>query len=269
MSENTKSTESKTDSNQSTSSGYGEETKTDTTPDTTTEEPTTDEFGYSVETDTEEKPNDTPKSEEGESTEEKPSDDVEVEKKATGYGETEDSEDDSEVDKKDDAPEEEKKEGEEVDEEKLKKELTETIKNLPEGYSQEKVLDFALKNGLNNDQVKAYVDMELEAQKQIKQLREQNQKAQRKAWVDELKNDSEFGGENFDSSVNKAEKILEKHFPNVKKTLTERGGMLPPYIMKDFLKLYKTLNPTAPLVSGEPIPTKPKDDGNFLDDLYQ
>lgn len=265
MNENTKSTESKTDSSQTTNSGYGEETTSDTPPDTTTEEITTDEFGYSVEKDTEEKPVDTPKVEEGESTEEKPTDDVEVEKKATGYGESEDSEDDSEADKKDDAPEEEKK----VNEEDVKKELSETIKNLPEGYSQEKVLDFALKNGLNNDQVKAYVDMELEAQKQVKQMREQNEKAQRKSWVEELRNDNDFGGENFDSSVSKAEKVLEKHFPNVKKTLTERGGMLPPYIMKDFLKLYKTLNPTAPLVSGEPIPTKPKDDGNFLDDLYQ
>lgn len=164
-------------------------------------------------------------------------------------------------------PAEEVKPEELTEEQKLQKEISEAVKELGDGFNKEKIAKFALENKLSKTQVEAYVKFAKSEEKEILKAQEEATKAQRKSWGEELMKDPEFGGENFEKNVDRVEKVLKNYMPNTKKILTERGSMLPPYIMRDFLSLDKLLNPTTPLVSGEPsVPAE--NDSNFLDDMY-
>lgn len=254
MSKFTNSTESKTDSTSTipSPSGYVE------TPAASTEDNSgVDDFGYeSVKTETKEVIPPPPEATKEEA--------AKVEKAATGYGkESEEKPDENKIP--------DPKATEETppanDEEKLKKELTDIVKELPDTIDKDKVTKFALDNKLNKEQLQAYTNLVKEEEKAFETSQKEAKKAQRTEWKNELTSDPEFGGENFDRNVDRVEKVLENYMPNTKKILTERGSMLPPYIMRDFLALSKVLNPTAPLVVGNP--GKTEDNGkNFLDDMY-
>ena len=46
--------------------------------------------------------------------------------------------------------------------------------------------------------------------------------------------------------------------------------MLPSYIMRDLMGLFKTLNPTTKLVNGNPSQVVEKSDNkNFLEEMYE
>lgn len=253
MTDSTNETESKTDIPKPPSNtGYEAPAET---PEPVSTEPEFDELGYEVEKKAEETP---APAEEPEVKEE----DDKVEKPATGYGE-EDESDEPEVKEEPKKEETTSDDGETLKEETVK----EILGELPEGFDSEKVSKFALDNGMTEAQLKAYVEMAKSDAEAIKADQEARTKAQRKQWSDDLKADPEFGGENFAKSVHNAEKVLEKYFPEFKKVLTERGGMLPPYIMKDFAKLYKTMNPTTNLVHGNA--SEVPETKNFLDEMYQ
>jgi len=143
----------------------------------------------------------------------------------------------------------------------------ETLKDLPESIDKEKVLKFATENKLSKEQVEAYKNFVKEETASIEARQNEAVKEQRSTWKKELMTDPEFGGENFDKNVDRVEKVLEKYMPNMKKVLTERGSMLPPYIMRDFLALDKLLNPSNTLVTGDV--NQPKEEKNYLDELYQ
>ena len=77
-------------------------------------------------------------------------------------------------------------------------------------------------------------------------------KKTRADWYNELKADPGFGGDKFDHNVMQAEKVLEEFMPGTKKQLTERGSVLPPYVMRDLAKLADHLYSTERLTQGEP-----------------
>lgn len=239
-----------------------EEASTDTTTDdATTVDDGNDDFGYSKDKTEETTPAESEsKDKEAESTEEIP------ETKLEGYG----KESETEETKVEDKPEDKKEETEEekTDAEKLKVDLTESIKALPEGYDKEKVLDFATKHGFSNAQIKAYVEMENVARSDHDASSKIAVADQKKAWATELRDDKEFGGDNFNRNIHQVEKTLSNHFPNLGKNLTDRGGMMPPYLMRDMLALSKVLNPTNSLVTGDASTPPPKEE-NFLDDMYK
>lgn len=188
-----------------------------------------------------------------------------VEKPATGYGKEEEEVKPTEEVK---APVVEEKKSEDLtEEEKNKKEVSDVIKNLDDGYNKDKITKFALDNKLSKAQLEAYVNLTKEEDQAFTKAQEEAKKTQKKAWRDELMKDAEFGGENFDKNVDRVEKVLQNYMPNTKKILTEKGSMLPPYIMRDFLGLAKALNPTTTLVTGSPAAPK-EEDGNFLDNMY-
>lgn len=252
MKTNLNSTESNTDS---------KKTSEQTTPENENQE--TDDLGYEKVPSEEVVP---PKKEESEEPAKKKEETAEVKKPAgvTGYG---DKEEETPVEEK--KKEEEKKPEDLSEEEKAQKEIDDAVKALGDNYDQEKVKKFAIENKLSKAQVEAYVNFAKEEDKQAAKAREEVIKTQRKAWNKELLEDKEFGGsqENFDKSLLSVENLLENHLPNVKKQLTEKGGVLPPYIMRDFLGLAKALNPVAKFIPGEE--PKPKEEsGNFLDDMY-
>ena len=243
---------------------------------TETPEPTStvDDLGYTqpvVEEPTSIEPVEDEKETKKDEPEVESTEDVPVEKKATGYGDDEETkpEDKKPEDKKPD--EEDKDEEDKTDEEKaaelVKENIKKHIEELPEGVNRDAVSKFAEENGLTDKQVEAYVKLEKAAQESLVTERENAKKEQRAAWKSELTSDPEFGGENFDKNVDRVEKVLDKYMANTKKVLTERGTMLPPYIMRDFLKLDEVLNPKAKLVDGDP-PAPPKKEVSLLDELY-
>jgi hypothetical protein len=186
-----------------------------------------------------------------------------VEKVVSGYGKEEPVVPAAEVT----PPVEVKKPEDMTPEEKAQKEITDTIKDLGPGYNKDKISKFVTENKLTKEQVSAYIKLTKDEDAEFAKTQAEAVTATRKAWKQELMSDPEFGGEHFDKNVDRVEKVLN-NMPNTKKMLTEKGGVLPPYLMKDLLSLAKTLNPTVPLVMGEaPAPDEESDD-DFLNDMY-
>jgi hypothetical protein len=259
MSTSTNNTESKTDSTETkttSSTGYESTPSEDDKKIPLPEDSKTDDFGYSTEN--EDKP--APKKDDQPAPKE---DDKPIENPATGYGKDQDQpapkEDDKPAPKEDDKP----LEGEEA----YKKEILEAVASLGEGYNKEKISKFAIENKLTKSQLEAYVNMTKAEEAELVKSQQEALKAQRSSWKEDLLKDSTFGGENFDKNVDRVEKLLQKNMPETKKMLTEKGGMLPPYIMRDLLGIAKALNPTTNFVAGG-APEPKEDKGNFLDDLY-
>jgi hypothetical protein len=90
-------------------------------------------------------------------------------------------------------------------------------------------------------------------------------------WYNELKADKDFGGAKFDANVKMVNKFVGDFLPSLKKMLTEKDGMMPPSVMKDYLSLAKKLNETEKLVQGDPgaSETKPAGKYDFLDGYYK
>ena len=124
----------------------------------------------------------------------------------------------------------------------------------------EEIKSFAKKHGVTQEVAQALVDLKQDEVKKL-DVAFEAQKVEAKAnkerirgeHIKELKDDPDFGGEKFDASVKKAEKVLGEYMPNTKKQLTKEGGMLPPYVMRDLAKLSDHLYSNKPLVKGEPL----------------
>lgn len=161
----------------------------------------------------------------------------------------------------------EKKPEDMTDEEKAVKEIKDSVAVLSDKFDKNKIEKFAIDNKLSKAQIDAYVILTKAEEAKVIADQAAAKVKYRNDSINELKADPDFGGENFIKNVDRVDKLLENNMPNVKKMLTEKGGVLPPYLMKDLLSLSKALNPIAPLVIGEP-PAPPEDESNFLDDMY-
>ena len=154
-------------------------------------------------------------------------------------------------------------------EEKAQKELDDAVNSLGDGTDKAKIKKFAADHKLTPAQVKAYGDLTKAEQAEARTNAENAKKAQRSAWHSELKTDPEFGGQHFDVNVKKVNEVLNNFLPDTKKVLTDKGSMLPPYIMKDFLRLHKVLNPVSKFEQGDPsVPEEANDPDAFLEDMY-
>lgn len=118
---------------------------------------------------------------------------------------------------------------------------------------------------------KTYLDQQaLEQSNHQKQVEAQVTKL-KSDWFNELKNDKDFGGSNFDANTKMVNKFINDFMPNTKKMLTEKGGMLPPNTMRDFHAVAKKLYETEGFVQGDgsaASETKPTDQWKFLGDMY-
>ncbi len=103
------------------------------------------------------------------------------------------------------------------------------------------------------DKVKAAVAQNAVEVANMERIAEQQKSQQRHSWYNELKNDKDFGGANFDRNRLQAEKVLQEFMPSTKKELTARGSMLPPYVMRDLAKMGDHLYATERLTQGDPI----------------
>ena len=135
-----------------------------------------------------------------------------------------------------------------------------------------KLREFAKAHGLTKEQAQAYLDIRRDEDVQYKQQfeqakvdRERKVQEQRASWQKELKDDPVFGGTKYAHNVHMAMKVIEDHFPDLKKDIDEQGVMLKPYLMRAFAKLGETkLYATPKFVPGTPQappPDKSNDDG--------
>lgn len=151
------------------------------------------------------------------------------------------------------------------------------MKELPEA-KQKEFGEYFTANKIPKEAQKAVVDIfkkELATQAQAKAEYEKQIQAQtlkiKSDWYNELKNDKDFGGANFDSNIKLVNKFVQEFMPNTKKMLTEKGGMLPPSTMRDFYSVAKRLFETEKFVQGDGSPaseTKQGDNWKFLSELY-
>lgn len=161
------------------------------------------------------------------------------------------------------------------DEIKLDYELGDEAKKLPK-EELTKLKKFAKEHGMNEKQAKAYVSLRTQeiAQEQVAEEQAEKEfqaavKAQRREWTKELQDDPNFGKEKYSHNVKLVEKVVTEHLPNFKKVLTEKGTMLPPYLMRDLAALGKQLYSTPKLTTGEPpAPPKQEEDPDSHLDFY-
>lgn len=141
------------------------------------------------------------------------------------------------------------------------------LEGLPKAEA-EKVIEFAKANELSEKAAQAFADFRKSQIKSAeegvvaaKKAAEQERNRIRSEWHKELKNDPKFGGEKFAYNIALAEKVVDQLMPHTKKMLTERGTMLPPYVMRDLVKIGEHFNPTQQLVQGDPpAPEVPEED---------
>lgn len=132
---------------------------------------------------------------------------------------------------------------------------------LPEEAKQLK--EFAKKHKLSKEVAQDLIDSKKAEIKAIndalKKQKEETPKilAQRKAerenkWYEELKADPTFGGDKFDHNIKQVTKVVQEFMPNTKKVLTDNKMMMPPYVMRDLVKLAEHLYSSDRLNQGDP-----------------
>lgn len=137
------------------------------------------------------------------------------------------------------------------------------------GLEETKVADikeFAKTHGLTKEQAQAMVD-KLKSDEDAKVAATETYKTEEakvfQKWENELKNDPDFGGENFAHSVHNVNKLIREELPGIKNLLTTSGKRLPPSIMKDLNNVARKLYGETELVQGDK--TSAKDTWNPLD----
>lgn len=195
-------------------SGYGSEDAK-----TTTETETTEEKGNTGDSSSKDASS-------GKGTEDKAAD-TSTEKDLTGY----DKKEDDKGDAKDEA---------------VKDDKPLELENV-EGLTEDKIKDiqkFAKDHKLTKEQAQGLVEKyKAEQALDIKAAEEYKTKEAEvfKKWENELKEDAEFGGKNFDQSVHGVNKLIREELPGLKNLLTTSGKRLPPSLMKDLNKVARKL----------------------------
>ena len=112
----------------------------------------------------------------------------------------------------------------------------------------EKAVEFVKTHKLSKEQADAFLDLRRseaaqEAAAEVKWQEEAKAAVvkQRADWTKQLRDDPEFGGQNYKNNIHQVDKLLSEHLPGVKNTLTASKGMLNPVVMKDLAKLAAAL----------------------------
>lgn len=137
-----------------------------------------------------------------------------------------------------------------------------------EGLSDDEALKlktFAKTHGLTQGAAQALIDDRVATVKKAgedatsaQQQAERQIAETRAGWHKELKADPTFGGENFAHNIARVERVVEDFMPNLKKVLTERKTMLPPYVMRDLANVAQRLYETPRMTPGEPPSPPPE-----------
>jgi len=152
-----------------------------------------------------------------------------------------------EEEKKEEVPPEEEKKEEVVppkEEEKVSEKEPEGLKlQAPEGSTLtaehvERTAAFAKEQGLSQEQAQAVLERESKELSSFVGKQKENRDAVVSQWAEQVKNDKEIGGENFDKSIAGAREVLNKFgSPELKKGLEETGFGNHPMLVKLLVKI--------------------------------
>ncbi len=219
-----------------------------------------DDFGYEKPKSADKKPDEKPddKTPPEPKDDKKPNEKVDIKNSATGYGDEVDDKTPPVDDKKPD----EKPPG---DEAKLDYELD--LKDYDADLAKE-ILQVAKENKLDKAGAeffakfrKGQIDNAVKLLGDHKVEQERLRGEEKKAWTNELKEDKDFGGDNFATNVSNVDKLLDNYLPEMKKMLTDRKTMLPPQAMRGLARLAKHVYSVPKFVNGD-VPAGDEDDVN-------
>ena len=151
---------------------------------------------------------------------------------------------------KDEKPKEEKP--------KEEKPLELDLKGLEEDKVKD-IIDFAKSHGLTKEQAQALVDKRKGDEDQKIATVEAYKAEEAKIfarWEQELRDDPDFGGENFAQSIHNVNKLIREELPEIKNLLTKSGKRVPPNIMKEFNAVARKLYGETELVQGDRVNNK-------------
>jgi len=127
---------------------------------------------------------------------------------------------------------------------------------LPDGFeAQEGEIDTFMEHAkeldLTQEQAQKLLDKQLALKDEQMKLYEQDKIQQKEKWINELKQDEEFGGRNMSETIERANRTLRKFADNdVIEILKETGYANNPSIVKMFARIDKQLGEDS-LVGGE------------------
>lgn len=124
----------------------------------------------------------------------------------------------------------------------------------PEGLDEsafQKLSEQANELGLEGEQAQKFIDSHAEAKKQFTESADAQWKEMTDGWLEQVKADEEIGGDNFETSVQLADKALTQFStPEFKKALNESGYGNHPEMVRVFARMGKFLSEDKP-VGGE------------------
>lgn len=167
----------------------------------------------------------------------------------------------------------EKKEEPPAPKEEVKLDYELNLESIPKEES-DKLKSFAKKHSLSKEVAQELADQKKQEVQAIADARKEmiaERDRTRAEWVKELKDDPKFGGEKYGHNVQQVGKLLQEHLPLTKKVLTERGTVLPPYVVRDLKGIADLLYSTKTMVQGDATVTRQENNDNpdaFLDDMY-
>lgn len=121
------------------------------------------------------------------------------------------------------------------------------------------IIDFAKSHGLTKEQAQALVDKRKGDEDQKIAAVEAYKAEEAKIfaqWEQELRDDPDFGGENFAQSIHNVNKLIREELPEIKNLLTKSGKRVPPNIMKEFNAVARKLYGETELVQGDRVNNK-------------
>ena len=107
----------------------------------------------------------------------------------------------------------------------------------------EKIVSLSKERGLSNEQAQAVLERESEAVSSFAANQKEQYEQRASAWVDEVKNDKEIGGEKFNENIAHAQRVL-KRFGNdaLTKVLNETGLGNYPELVRFCTKIGKAMS---------------------------
>lgn len=106
----------------------------------------------------------------------------------------------------------------------------------------DEIAEFAKEQGLSNEQAQKLLDRENKAVKEYAESQVEGLKEKSSQWVEDVKNDKELGGENFNKNVELAHRALEKFgSKQLKETLNSSGLGSHPELVRVFSRIGKAM----------------------------
>jgi len=112
----------------------------------------------------------------------------------------------------------------------------------PDGYDTEELIKFAQDNKLDPKIAQQLIDREVQSVLSVMEQAREDHKEQASKWVESLKKDKDFGGDNFSGNAKKVAAFVKQHAdPETIAFFNETGFGNHPGIVKMFHKLASNL----------------------------